>query len=159
MFSLFKVSNGVLKELEKLRRNFFWGGNDDQKCIPWVSWDKIQMDKEKGGLGVGNLGDLNNALLAKWYWRYRSAKEALWVQIIKSLHGYNTVMEDGSNIKTGTTWKNIVKVLQKMKIKNVDPRSKIKVEICNGKNTSFWNDWWIGERRLGISSCLQFRQP
>lgn len=106
------------------------------------------MEKEKGGLGVGSLDKLNKALLAKWYWRFRKEDRALWVQIIKSIHGHDSVMGNGDSIKTGSTWKRIVKVLQELKTDNIDPRGKIKAEVGNGRNTSFWEDWWLGDKRL-----------
>lgn len=48
LFSLFKVPKGVLKTLERLRRKFFWGGEEECHKIPWVKWNNVLRDKDKG---------------------------------------------------------------------------------------------------------------
>ncbi|GKA11042.1 putative RNA-directed DNA polymerase [Tanacetum coccineum] len=40
-FSLFKSPVSIIKKLESIRRNFFWGGNSEEKKIAWVTWDKV----------------------------------------------------------------------------------------------------------------------
>lgn len=62
-FSIFKAPCNVINSLEKNRRRFFWGGNDEKKKIHWVAWSKLLAHKENGGLGVGSLRALNIALL------------------------------------------------------------------------------------------------
>nr|GEU83474.1 RNA-directed DNA polymerase, eukaryota, reverse transcriptase zinc-binding domain protein [Tanacetum cinerariifolium] len=48
-----KVSSEVLNYLEKLRRNFFWGGSLDNKKLAWVAWKQVCSSKDCGGLGIG----------------------------------------------------------------------------------------------------------
>lgn len=38
-------------------------------------------------LNVGILKNKNLALLCKWLWRFRVEESALWVQVIKAIHG------------------------------------------------------------------------
>ncbi|GJX23303.1 reverse transcriptase domain, reverse transcriptase zinc-binding domain protein [Tanacetum coccineum] len=40
-FSIFKVSDSVLKILEKKRASFFWGGSKDVRKLAWVKWPII----------------------------------------------------------------------------------------------------------------------
>ncbi|GKA71287.1 putative RNA-directed DNA polymerase, eukaryota, reverse transcriptase zinc-binding domain protein [Tanacetum coccineum] len=40
-FSIFKSPVSIIKKLESIRRNFFWGGNSEEKKIAWVTWDKV----------------------------------------------------------------------------------------------------------------------
>lgn len=40
-----------------------------------------------GGLGLGNLDKKNQALLAKWWWRFEEEKDALWRKIISNKYG------------------------------------------------------------------------
>lgn len=42
---------------------------------------------ESGGLGIGNLRFKNEALLAKWLWRFSLEPNALWRRIIMSKYG------------------------------------------------------------------------
>ncbi|KAJ9544401.1 hypothetical protein OSB04_024108 [Centaurea solstitialis] len=89
--SLFKAPIGVVQELERKRMSFFWGSTISHKKMVWVSWDKILNDRDKGGLGIGSIRAHNLALLTKWWWRFKTEKEAMWCKVITSLHG-----EDGN---------------------------------------------------------------
>ncbi|GKA49914.1 putative RNA-directed DNA polymerase, partial [Tanacetum coccineum] len=40
-FSVFKAPKYVIDYLEKLRRNFFWGGSLDSNKLTWISWKKF----------------------------------------------------------------------------------------------------------------------
>lgn len=148
LFSLFKAPKGVLHILEGLRRDFFWGSEKDSKKIPWVKWKHVLNDKKNGGLGVVPLEDFNRSLLSKWLWRYRYERGALWVKIIDSIHGSNSCLEGADKIKTGHTWRRIIKQWDELKELHIDPRFLIKKQVGNGRETDFWDDWWIGENLL-----------
>ncbi|XP_076931961.1 uncharacterized protein LOC143597314 [Bidens hawaiensis] len=68
----------VIDSLEKIRRNFLWGGTGINKKIKWVAWAEVLKPKLFGSLGAGDLNVMNLALLAKWWWRWRIEKESLW---------------------------------------------------------------------------------
>ncbi|GJT69400.1 putative RNA-directed DNA polymerase, eukaryota, reverse transcriptase zinc-binding domain protein [Tanacetum coccineum] len=51
-FFLLKASRVVIKYLEKLRCNFFWGGDKESNKMAWISWKKICSPSTCGGLGV-----------------------------------------------------------------------------------------------------------
>nr|GEU54202.1 DIE2/ALG10 family [Tanacetum cinerariifolium] len=67
----------------------FFNGNDlDSKRSIWVSWNKVLMSKEKGGLGVSSLFALNRALMFKWVWIGRAGNvryTPIWCDIIKEM--------------------------------------------------------------------------
>ena len=65
-FSLFKAPSSIIDEIEKIRRRFLWGGNEERNKINWVSWKVVLGPKNKGGLGIGSMSSLNWALLLKW---------------------------------------------------------------------------------------------
>ncbi|XP_071729272.1 uncharacterized protein [Rutidosis leptorrhynchoides] len=52
-FSLFRAPKCVLKLLEDVRREFFWGGSDTSHKISWVKWEKVVSPYESGGLNLG----------------------------------------------------------------------------------------------------------
>lgn len=89
---------------------FFWGMKENEVKISWVKWDYVLKEKEEGGLGVGASEDLNKALLVKWLWRLKNEQEAIWARIIKSIHWHRSEDLERSDIKTGHTWKKIMKV-------------------------------------------------
>nr|GEY76180.1 hypothetical protein [Tanacetum cinerariifolium] len=64
-FSIFKAPEMVIKSLESLRANFFWGIYESSKKLSWVKWSNTLASFDKGGLGVGSLSVFNKALLLK----------------------------------------------------------------------------------------------
>ncbi|GJU37692.1 putative RNA-directed DNA polymerase, eukaryota, reverse transcriptase zinc-binding domain protein [Tanacetum coccineum] len=51
-FSLFLAPKCVINYLEKLRRNFFWGGTLDCNKMAWIGWKKVCSSYSCGGLGI-----------------------------------------------------------------------------------------------------------
>nr|GEV22513.1 RNA-directed DNA polymerase, eukaryota, reverse transcriptase zinc-binding domain protein [Tanacetum cinerariifolium] len=71
--SLFKVPEGILSHLEKLRNKFFLGADPDDHKVTWVSWKKVLVHKNQGGIGVNSLYALNLVLMFKWIWSFLSS--------------------------------------------------------------------------------------
>ncbi|RVW70345.1 putative ribonuclease H protein [Vitis vinifera] len=85
--SIFRMPNVVARRLEKVQRDFLWGGGNMEGKIHLVKWEVVCTDKDKGGLGLRKLAMLNKALLGKWIWRYACDKDNLWKQVIKVKYG------------------------------------------------------------------------
>ena len=64
--SLFNIPRIVRLRLEKIQRDFLWGGGALENKMHLVKWSSICKAKSKGGLGVHSLSLLNKALLCKW---------------------------------------------------------------------------------------------
>ena len=47
----------------------------------------MYLSKEKGGLRVKCLSNLNKALLCKWNWCFANKREVLWNQVIRGKYG------------------------------------------------------------------------
>ena len=85
--SLFHMPKLVARRLEKLQRDFSWGGANGGKKGHLVKWEVVCVDKEKGGLGLRKFACLNKALLGKWIWRFARAKEDLWKKVLEAKYG------------------------------------------------------------------------
>ena len=85
--SIFRMPKSVVKRLEKLQRDFLWGGGSTGRKIHLINWEAVCTQKEKGGLGIRRIGLLNKALLGKWIWRFAFEKDVLWKKVIKVKHG------------------------------------------------------------------------
>jgi hypothetical protein len=75
--SLFPIPSSVASRIEKLHRDFLWGGIGEEFKYHLVSWSKVCSPISEGGLGIRNLRIFNKALLGKWLWRYAYEREAL----------------------------------------------------------------------------------
>nr|GEY71221.1 RNA-directed DNA polymerase, eukaryota, reverse transcriptase zinc-binding domain protein [Tanacetum cinerariifolium] len=71
------------------------GSSEDSKKLPWVKWSNILASLDKRGLGVGSLIAFNMSLLLKKRWRLFHNPNALWVHVVKAIHGD----EAGINIR------------------------------------------------------------
>ena len=72
--SLFRMPKIVARRLEKLQRDFLWGGGNMERKTHLINWELVCAGKEKGGFGLRKLVLLNKALLGKWVWRFARAK-------------------------------------------------------------------------------------
>ena len=57
-------------------------GNLERK-LHLVKWKVICLSKDKGGLRIRGLLNLNRALLGKWNWRFAIEDNTLWKDIIR----------------------------------------------------------------------------
>ena len=64
--SLLRIPKVVANRMERLQRDFLWGGGVVVKRSHLVNWEVVCSDKEQGGLGVRNLSKLDKALLDEW---------------------------------------------------------------------------------------------
>nr|GEZ34918.1 RNA-directed DNA polymerase, eukaryota, reverse transcriptase zinc-binding domain protein [Tanacetum cinerariifolium] len=57
------------------------------KKLAWVKWSNILASPDKGGLGVSSLKAFNMSLLLEWRWFLFHYTNALWVHVVKVIHG------------------------------------------------------------------------
>ena len=101
----------VCVRLERIQRQFLWGGSDLDKKISLVRWATVCSDKSKGGIGIKSFSKLNKALLCKWSWQSANDRNALWRKVIcckfgESVGGWHTRDLRGGY---GDLWKEIRK--------------------------------------------------
>ncbi|GJV77012.1 RNA-directed DNA polymerase, eukaryota [Tanacetum coccineum] len=143
--SIYKAPITVLKEMERIRSNFFKGADYNDRKISWVSWDKVLASKKVGGLGVSSYYALNRALILKWVWRFVSQDGSLWFRVIQALHGTSL---ESHQVQITSLWSSILREMHVLVLKGFDLMAHCKKRIGDGNNTSFWRDSWIGDQPL-----------
>ncbi|KAM2075264.1 hypothetical protein ACFX1T_038168 [Malus domestica] len=83
--SCFKLPIDVCKDIEKAIRSYWWRGSMNRKGVQWVSWDRLQKEKGRGGGGLGfkDIQCFNLAFLAKIGWRLILNPESLFAKVMR----------------------------------------------------------------------------
>jgi hypothetical protein len=110
--SLFHLPAGVASRLEKIQRDFLWGGLGEAHKMHLVNWTQICKPIQAGGLGVKNLRRFNKALRGKWLWRYGMERDAYWRKVVEIKYGSmwgGWCSEEGHGSYGVSVWKSIRK--------------------------------------------------
>jgi len=89
VMSIFRLPNTFLDEIEKMMNAFWWGhGGTSKKGLNWLSWEKLYVHKNNGGMGFKDLATFNVAMLGKQGWHYsvRSAYRICIEEVINNDH-------------------------------------------------------------------------
>jgi len=127
---------GVVNRLDKLQRNFLWGGIGDEAKFHLVNWNMIYTLLHSGWLGVYNFIQFNRALMGKWLWRYGREREALLRLVIdvkfESLKGGWCSKEELGTFGVGV-WKYIRRGCDKF-------HKFVRFEVGVGSQVTFWHE-------------------
>ncbi|KAJ0475516.1 putative RNA-directed DNA polymerase [Helianthus annuus] len=152
-FSLFKAPLGVIKKLEKLRREFLWGSNPEKEKMKWVTWRNMMTPKDFGGMGFGSLRVMNLALLAKWWWRFKVERDSLWKKVVWEIHK-NSRTWSFIPVKLSITspWKQICKISDDFETLGLSLESMFRGAPGSESIIAFWKDRWLFE----VPLCEKF---
>ena len=142
--SLFRMPQKICTRLERIQRQFLWGGGSLEKKPHLVKWVTVCTEKKKGGLCLRKFSRLNKVLLCKWSWRFANERYALWRKVISSKYEETSGGWHTYDIKGGfgvRLWKEIRKEWP-LFLQNVA------FSLGGGRRISFWKDIWCGEEAL-----------
>lgn len=148
--SVFKLPKQCIKEIDQLCSAFLWSGpalNTNK-----VVWSDVCKPKEKGGLGLRSLEEMNKVSTLKLIWRILSYN-SLWVRWIRHyLIRKGSFWNTNSKISLGSwLWKKI------LKYRDIAHKLTM-VEVRSGTTVSLWYDIWSPMRRLkdltGMRGCI-----
>lgn len=147
ILSLFIALPKVVKEIEKVIRDFLWDASDTKKGYHYVKWKTCCLPLKTGGLGIKSVRSMNKALLSKWWWRFNHEKIALWRNGIVSK--YESTQQDRETKKPKQqnnygVWKGIYSLLNTFKQCTI-------LKVGDGNSIRFWEDHWVGEHPLNVT--------
>ena len=90
-------------------RQLWWGQVKDEKKLAWLSWEKMCLLKERGGMRFRDLRLFNLALLAKHGWRFQTNPFSLFYRVYKENNflSYEFV-EAGMGCQPSYAWRSIM---------------------------------------------------
>jgi hypothetical protein len=103
--SVFQLPKGLCLEINSLMQKFWWGHQSNESKIHWMSWSRMGLPKEKGGMGFRDLICFNRALLAKQSWRLFHSPDTLIGKIMKAkYYPQMTILEAKLGSKPFFAW-------------------------------------------------------
>ncbi|KAJ1692355.1 hypothetical protein LUZ63_009053 [Rhynchospora breviuscula] len=144
--SVFRLPKWVIKEIDKIRRQFIWGrnissNNPSGRGMPLLAWDRVCLPKKAGGFGIINLRMHNVTLLLRWWWKNYHDPESQWAKITKNLYGKrdSNIPPIGWKKEGSFFWKDLMALRFYFQISTV-------TNVLSGKQTLFWFDNWASQR-------------
>ncbi|GKB83796.1 RNA-directed DNA polymerase, eukaryota, reverse transcriptase zinc-binding domain protein, partial [Tanacetum coccineum] len=138
------------------RSNFLRGVDPGGRKASWFSWDRVVASKEVRGLGMPSFFAMNQALLFKWIWRFKALPKALWVLVIKAIHGPCGNLDQDIPLGKYSVWLDCVRGLSQLKGRGVDLFSCMYKNVGNGNDTLFWSKNWMGDGFLKVKYSRLF---
>ena len=142
--SLFRMPKLVVKRLEKLQRDFLWGGGSLERKIHLINWAVVCTHKESGGLGIRKIDLLNKALLGKWIWRFAIEEDSFWRKVVGVKYGrlgFGWRTKEARGTFGVGVWRDILK-------ESSWCWDNIEFKVGKGTKVSFWIDHWCGNEVL-----------
>ena len=135
--SCFMLPKGLIKEITKAMRKFWWSANQDRYSIPWIVWNKITLTKKEGGLELRDMYAFNKALLAKQAWRLMTLPSSLLARVYRAKYYRNTgFMEARSYQSSSLAWRSIIQTQPLI-------RRGVHWALGNGEHIRVWKDSWL----------------
>ncbi|KAG7543595.1 Reverse transcriptase zinc-binding domain [Arabidopsis thaliana x Arabidopsis arenosa] len=154
----FRLPKDCIREIDKLCSAFLWSGPSLNPRKTKVAWSDVCSPKSEGGLGLRSIEEANKICVLKLIWRILTRKNSLWVNWVKR---YLVRKDSFWAVKEKTTsgswiWRKLLKYRELA-------QRFYKVEVKNGKSTSFWYDDWspLGclHGKLGERGCIDLGIP
>ena len=112
----------------------------NDKKVTWMSWDRMCLPKDKGGLGFRDLKSFNLALLAKQGWRLQTNSSSLFSQVYKAKYFPKGEFADAEIGKNASfSWRNIMAAQHLVK-------RGLRWQVGDGCSIRVWQDQWLTTR-------------
>lgn len=136
------IPKTIVQELERLCRQFFWGDLVGTRKLHTISWDKICLPRDQGGLGIPSLATVNLTLLAKLIWKLVQSPTNLSSCILTLKYGgWPTLVTGTPRPNSSHIWRGLVAATPLF-------QRGLQWQVANGSCTLFWEDRWLLQNPL-----------
>ena len=137
--SVFKIPKTVITSLSSALANFWWSAVEHKRKIHWISWEKMCLLKDLGGMGFKDLESFNKALLAKQAWRLINLENCLMSQVLKGKYYEGTCFVKAQLGKRPSyAWRSVLEGNDLLV-------QGLKLAVGNGSSLKVWTDPWLEE--------------
>ena len=132
-----KLPRTTCDEIDRKARGFLWGEQEGKRKVHMVAWNKMNLPKKDGGLGIRDMRQTNQAFLAKLGWRLLVEPQTLWSRILRAKYCDNRCDLDMFKEKCGASrvWRGIMSSVDVV-------RKGINMAVGGGSRTFLWHHRW-----------------
>lgn len=141
--SCFRLLKTIIDKLSSMLAAFWWGSDSCRRKIHWVSWERLCLPKELGGMGFRDLESFNLAMLAKQAWKLFTSPDVLSVRLLKSMYFPGDFLSATLGSRPSFAWMSLL-YGREFLLKG------IKFKVGNDRQTRVWIDKWIDDPVEGL---------
>ncbi|XP_035551737.1 uncharacterized protein LOC118349897 [Juglans regia] len=134
---VFKLSIKLCKEINIMLSKFRWGSQQEGRGMVWRKWEKMSMQKGKGGMGFRDMESFNVALLAKQGWRILKYPMSLAAVLLKEKYfRFENFLEAKLGAQPSLVWRSIWSARDLL-------REGLRWKVGDGKDINIWRSKWL----------------
>ncbi|XP_062175976.1 uncharacterized protein LOC133881026 [Alnus glutinosa] len=135
--NIFQLPKKLCSNLNSIMSRFWWGRSEGVKGLTWMSWSRLGVPKEKGGMGFRDLEIFNRALLAKQGWRLFKFPESLVARVMKAKYYPNgDLFSAHLGSRPSFAWRSIFQARRIVE-------DGLLWRIGDGETVRIWKDKWL----------------
>lgn len=133
----FDLTKALCESISQLVCKFWWANQEDEDKHHWVSWERMTMPKEHGGLGFRDLHSFNMAMLARQVWRIIQVPDSLCARVLKAKYfPQGDVLSAEPQPGMSYVWRSLLQGVQVVKEGMI-------WRVGSGENINIWRDPWL----------------